>query len=94
MDGALQDLGTAIAAALPGAIRASTVAFGELTLDVEAARLIETVHHLRDDPRCQFVSFIDLTAVDYPDPRAALRCGHPSALAEPQPSHPYQSRDR
>ncbi len=67
MDGALQELGTAIAAALPGAIRSSSVAFGELTLEVEPARLIETVRHLRDDPGCLFVSFIDLTAVDYPN---------------------------
>jgi NADH-quinone oxidoreductase subunit C len=66
MDSALQDLGTAIAAALPGAFRASTVAFGELTLDVEPSRLIETVRYLRDDPACLFISFIDLTAVDYP----------------------------
>jgi NADH-quinone oxidoreductase subunit C len=66
MDSALQDLGNAIAAALPGAIRANTVAFGELTLDVAPARLIETVRHLRDDPSCRFISFIDLTAVDYP----------------------------
>jgi NADH-quinone oxidoreductase subunit C len=66
MDSALQDLGTAIAAALPGAVRASTVAFGELTLDVEPSRLIETVRYLRDDPACLFISFIDLTAVDYP----------------------------
>ncbi len=66
MDSALQDLGNMVAAALPGAIRASVVAFGELTLEVEASRLIETVRHLRDDADCRFVSFIDLTAVDYP----------------------------
>jgi len=66
MDGALQDLGNAIAAALPGAIRASTVSFGELTLDVEPGRLIETVRYLRDDQSCAFVCFTDLTAVDYP----------------------------
>ena len=33
---------------------------------VEPDRLIETVTYLRDDPGCLFVSFIDLTAVDYP----------------------------
>jgi NADH-quinone oxidoreductase subunit C len=67
MDDALQELGKAIAAALPDAIRSSTVAFGELTLEVEPSRFIETVRHLRDDPSCLFVSFIDLTAVDYPN---------------------------
>jgi NADH-quinone oxidoreductase subunit C len=66
MDDALQDLGNAIAAALPGAIRASVVAFGELTLDVEPTRLLETVKYLRDDSSSLFVCFIDLTAVDYP----------------------------
>ena len=66
MDNALQDLGNAIAAALPGAIRGNSVAFGELTLDLEPARLIETMRYLRDEPSCLFISFIDLTAVDYP----------------------------
>ncbi|ACB96008.1 NADH-quinone oxidoreductase subunit C [Beijerinckia indica] len=58
--------GEAIGAALPGAIKAATVAFGELTLTVEAGRLIETITYLRDDPSALYVSFIDLTAVDYP----------------------------
>ncbi len=66
MHGELQNLGDAIAAALPGAVRAHEVAFGELTLEVEPARLIETVRYLRDDPSCLFVCFIDLTSVDYP----------------------------
>jgi NADH-quinone oxidoreductase subunit C len=66
MSDELQALGNSIAAALPGAIRGSVVAYDELTLDVEPARLIETVRYLRDDPSCLFVSFIDLTAVDYP----------------------------
>ncbi|MEJ0053048.1 MAG: NADH-quinone oxidoreductase subunit C [Methylovirgula sp.] len=66
MSDELQALGNSIAAALPGAIAASVVAYDELTLDVEPARLIETVRYLRDDPSCLFVSFIDLTAVDYP----------------------------
>jgi NADH-quinone oxidoreductase subunit C len=66
MSDELQALGNSIAAALPGAIRGSVVAYDELTLDVEPTRLIETVRYLRDDPSCLFVSFIDLTAVDYP----------------------------
>ncbi len=66
MSDELQSLGNSIAAALPGAIRDSVVAYGELTLDVEPTRLIETVRYLRDDPSCLFISFIDLTAVDYP----------------------------
>jgi NADH-quinone oxidoreductase subunit C len=66
MDSGLQQFGEAIAAALPSAISSVSTAFGELTLTVEPTRLIETVTYLRDDPSCLFVSFIDLTAVDYP----------------------------
>ncbi len=66
MSDELQALGTSIVAALPGAVRASAFAYGELTLEVEAAHLIETVRYLRDDPSCLFVAFVDLTAVDYP----------------------------
>ena len=63
---ALQQLGDKIAAALSGAVHKVTVAFGELTLDVEAARITDVVTHLRDDADCLFVNFIDLTVVDYP----------------------------
>ena len=66
MDKSLEEIGAEIAAALPGAIAESVVAFGELTLTVVPEKLIETVTFLRDDPSCLFVSFIDLTAVDYP----------------------------
>jgi NADH-quinone oxidoreductase subunit C len=66
MSDELQALGQSIAAALPGAIHQASVAHGELTLDVDPARYIETVRYLRDDPSCFFASFIDLTAVDYP----------------------------
>jgi NADH-quinone oxidoreductase subunit C len=66
MDSDLTKLGEGIAAALPGAVSAVSTAYGELTLTVEPDRLIETVTYLRDDPNCLFISFIDLTAVDYP----------------------------
>jgi NADH-quinone oxidoreductase subunit C len=66
MANGLQQLGEAITAALPGAITGISTAYGELTLTVEAGRLIETATYLRDDPAYLFVCFIDLTAVDYP----------------------------
>ncbi len=66
MDSDLKQLGDAIAAALPGAISAVSTAYGELTLSVERAKLPDAVVYLRDDPSCLFISFIDLTAVDYP----------------------------
>jgi NADH-quinone oxidoreductase subunit C len=66
MDDALQALGDAVSAALPGAILSVATAYGELTLEVDPAHLIEAVRYLRDDSSCLFISFIDLTAVDYP----------------------------
>lgn len=66
MDMDLKQFGEAIAAALPQAVLSSSVAFGELTLNVDPSRLVEVATWLRDDPSCLFVSFIDLTAVDYP----------------------------
>jgi NADH-quinone oxidoreductase subunit C len=66
MDDALSALGTGIVAALPGAALEANVAFGDLSLIVEAARVLDVLRHLRDDPSCRFVSFVDITAVDYP----------------------------
>ena len=62
----LNQLGEAIKAALPGALTDLSVAFGELTLAIDIARIAEIVAFLRDDPNCRFVSLIDITAVDYP----------------------------
>ena len=41
-------------------------AYGELTLIAEAARIVEVLTFLRDDPDCQFICFIDISGVDYP----------------------------
>jgi NADH-quinone oxidoreductase subunit C len=65
-DGTLNSLGQTIVSALPGAVTGASVAFGDLTLAVEAARIVDVVRFLRDDPGCRFVNFIDVTAVDYP----------------------------
>jgi NADH-quinone oxidoreductase subunit C len=62
----LAGLGDAIKAGLPGAVSGYTIAFGQLTAAVEASRIVDVVTFLRDDPGCRFVSFIDVTAVDYP----------------------------
>ncbi|MBV8825275.1 MAG: NADH-quinone oxidoreductase subunit C [Hyphomicrobiales bacterium] len=66
MDETLKELGETIVAALGGAVSAYKVAFGQLTLDARADDLIKVMTFLRDDPRCQFVSFIDGCAVDWP----------------------------
>jgi NADH-quinone oxidoreductase subunit C len=66
MDSDLRQLGDSLVEALPGAVLAASIAYDELTLTVEPGRVIDVVTHLRDDPACLFVCFIDLTAVDYP----------------------------
>src|SRR5260221_1896251 len=65
-DGKLDALGQTIVSALPGAASAHSVAFGQLTVTVEAGRIVDVVKFLRDDPNCRFVNFTDVTAVDYP----------------------------
>jgi NADH-quinone oxidoreductase subunit C len=65
-DSGLDTLGQTIVSALKGAASGHSVAFGQLTVTVEASKIVEVVRHLRDDPGCRFVSFIDVTAVDYP----------------------------
>ncbi len=67
MSAELEALGAKISAALPGAVSAVKLAFGELTLMVVRERWIEVARHLRDDPDCLFVNFVDVTAADYPD---------------------------
>jgi NADH-quinone oxidoreductase subunit C len=62
----LSGLGETIVASLGGAASGFTVAFGELTIDADAARIVEVAKFLRDDPRCQFWCIIDVTAVDWP----------------------------
>ncbi len=66
MDSDLKSLGDAIAAALPGAVTGVSMAFGELTLDVQLTRWLDVLKHLRDAPDCQFINFTDLAGVDWP----------------------------
>ena len=64
---ALKAVGAQVVASIPGAVLEQTIAYGELTLKLDPAKLVETVTFLRDDPECAFVCFIDTTAVDYPE---------------------------
>jgi len=66
MDEALDKLGQTIAGALKGAVDGFSTAYGELTLHTKAADIGAVMTYLRDDPECQFVNFIDVTAVDWP----------------------------
>ncbi len=65
-DGKLDALGQTIVSALPGAAIAHAVAFNQLTVNVQAEKIVEVVKFLRDDPGCRFINFTDVTAVDYP----------------------------
>jgi NADH-quinone oxidoreductase subunit C len=65
-DGRLDALGQTIVSALPGAATGHAVAFNQLTIDVKAEKIVDIVRFLRDDANCRFVSFTDVTAVDYP----------------------------
>ncbi len=66
MDEALNELGATIAAALPDAITGHNVAYGELTVTANAADIVQVMAFLREDVRCQFWNFVDVTAVDWP----------------------------
>ena len=66
MHATLEELGQTVAAALKGAVSGHSVAFGELTVQANAADIVKVATFLRDDPRCQFSCFIDVTAVDWP----------------------------
>jgi NADH-quinone oxidoreductase subunit C len=65
-DGRLDALGQTIVSALAGAATGHSIAFSQLTVSVQADKIVDVVTFLRDDPSCRFVSLIDVTAVDYP----------------------------
>ena len=66
MSDELAALGDHIAASLGPAVLARQIAYGELTVVVPAEAIARVLTFLRDDGRCQFVSFVDLCGVDYP----------------------------
>jgi len=66
MDDALDRLGQSIKTALPQSVTGHEVAYGELTVFAKAADVVKVATFLRDDPACQFVSIIDVTAADWP----------------------------
>jgi NADH-quinone oxidoreductase subunit C len=67
MDDILDRLGQTIKNALGASVTGYQVAYGELTVDVKAADVVKVATFLRDDPACQFISIIDVTAVDWPN---------------------------
>ncbi len=61
----LEQLADYIKAAHPGAV--ATLAFGELTMVVDAGNIVPFTTWLRDDPECEFTIMIDICGVDYPN---------------------------
>jgi NADH-quinone oxidoreductase subunit C len=66
MSADLQELGDHLAASLGPAIVDRQIAYSELTLLVPGEEIVRVLTFLRDDPRCLFVSLMDLCGADYP----------------------------
>jgi NADH-quinone oxidoreductase subunit C len=66
MEDTLVRLGATIQTALPASVTGHEVVRGELTITVKAADIVKVATFLRDDPGCQFICIIDVTAVDWP----------------------------
>ena len=64
MSDTLATLGSFVTGKVGGS---AAVRLGELTLTADAARIVETMTFLRDDPKCQFAVLIDICGVDYPE---------------------------
>jgi NADH-quinone oxidoreductase subunit C len=66
MEDTLVRLGATIQTALPASVTGHDVVRGELTIHAKAADIVKVATFLRNDPACQFICIIDVTAVDYP----------------------------
>ena len=66
MSEALSDLSSYLRERLGAKLSDAVIAFGELTISVEAGDIVDVLTFLRDDAQCQFVSFIDISGADYP----------------------------
>jgi NADH-quinone oxidoreductase subunit C len=67
MSDTMQHLLDHLTKALGPKIHGSNIAYGELTLVTNAHDILNVLTFLRDDPQCQFMSFIDIAGVDYPE---------------------------
>ena len=66
MDGKLDKLGETIAGGLAGSVLGYWVANNELTVVAAPRDIVKVMTFLRDDERCQFWNFTDVTAIDWP----------------------------
>ena len=67
MSEALAQLAEHLAQKRPQAVVASTIAFGELTVEVALPHLLSFVDFLKSDAACKFSTLVDITAVDHPE---------------------------
>jgi NADH-quinone oxidoreductase subunit C len=66
MEESLAEIAEALEAAHPSVAPRSTIIRGELTVNLEAADLLQVVRTLRDDPKLAFVCLVDICGVDWP----------------------------
>jgi NADH-quinone oxidoreductase subunit C len=66
MDETLDRIGQTIKSACGASVSGYEVVRGELTVHAKAADIVKVARFLRDDPSCQFICIIDVTAVDWP----------------------------
>ncbi len=66
MSEALTDLSAYLSEKLGRRLESAVLAYGELTLSVEANDIVDVLTFLKTDVQCQFVSFIDISGADYP----------------------------
>ena len=67
MSEALRELAAHIELKRPNDVVETLVAFGELTVTVQAPGIEEFVEFLRGDESCRFSTLVDITAVDHPE---------------------------
>ena len=65
-DEALSEMGERIVANAAGSVAGFAVAFGELTIEAPAHRIIDVLRFLRDSADLQFHQLIDISGSDYP----------------------------
>ena len=70
MDEALSELAEYVAAAFPGEVAATEVAFHELMVAVERESIVRVLTFLRDDANCGFRVLVDVCGVDWPEREA------------------------
>ena len=70
MDEALSELAEYVAAAFPGEVAATEVAFRELMVAVERESIVKVLTFLRDDANCGFRVLVDICGVDWPEREA------------------------